>query len=304
MTAKEAWKFAQIEQSKINSPSLLLSEFNYYINKAIQQVVNKSYTQYEVNQQTSDALRVLELSQVIPVTEKNLITSLSIDDILGIEEASYQIKLPKDYLHLLSCICIYKISENNQGCYNSKKSKRVAATKLTSDIYPQIINNYYLKPSVDRPYYYINNIKESKSIPNQPEINIPIISDKLIFGNKKIKEAGTRYGNVSNPILEIRYGDDHSTYELIGVLINYIRTPQFVELTQSQIDFVTTDTSQVLEFPDYINQEILNELVMLLMERAVSPRTSSQASVSQSIGQPIQQSVPQYTPKKTSTNLN
>ena len=36
-------------------------------------------------------------------------------------------------------------------------------------------------------------------------------------------------------------------------------------LTQEQLDY-TEDNSQILEFPDYVCQEIINELVHLVME--------------------------------------
>jgi hypothetical protein len=38
---------------------------------------------------------------------------------------------------------------------------------------------------------------------------------------------------------------------------------------------MTEDKSQVMEFPDYINQQIINELVFLVMERNSDPRLST-----------------------------
>ena len=65
------------------------------------------------------------------------------------------------------------------------------------------------------------------------------------------KEAGFRYGNPSNVRLEIRYGKDSSVFELVGVVVDYIKTPQLIRITQEQID-LTRDTSQIMEFPDYV----------------------------------------------------
>lgn len=53
-----------------------------------------------------------------------------------------------------------------------------------------------------------------------------------------------------------------------------MKCPQFIRLTQEQID-LTEDTSQIMEFPDYVNQEIINELVHLVMERINDPRLSN-----------------------------
>ena len=60
-------------------------------------------------------------------------------------------------------------------------------------------------------------------------------------------------------------------FQLVEVQVDYVKCPQFIRLTQEQID-LTEDTSQIMEFPDYVNQEIINELVNLVMERTSDPR--------------------------------
>ena len=42
--------------------------------------------------------------------------------------------------------------------------------------------------------------------------------------------------------MEIRYGQDNSVFELVKVIIDYVKVPQFINLTQQQID-LTLDTS-------------------------------------------------------------
>ena len=49
MTARELWEALLIELTKVNAPSILLSEYNYYINKAINQYVNKGYNLIDIN---------------------------------------------------------------------------------------------------------------------------------------------------------------------------------------------------------------------------------------------------------------
>jgi hypothetical protein len=49
--------------------------------------------------------------------------------------------------------------------------------------------------------------------------------------------------------------------------VDYIKAPQHIRLSQEQLD-LTEDTSQMMEFPDYVCQEIINELVHLVMENA------------------------------------
>lgn len=93
--------------------------------------------------------------------------------------------------------------------------------------------------------------------------------------------AGVRYGNASKPRMEIRYGDD-SVYKLDKVIVDYLKTPQTVKLTQDQLDS-QIDTSQILEFPDYVCNEIVNELVRIIMENAGDQRIKTQPLISESI---------------------
>jgi hypothetical protein len=83
------------------------------------------------------------------------------------------------------------------------------------------------------------------------------------------RAAGVRYGNEVR--CEIRYGTDDSVFKLKSVYVDYIKAPQTIRLTQEQID-KTVDTSQALEYPDYVCQEIINELVHLVMETISDPR--------------------------------
>ena len=88
--------------------------------------------------------------------------------------------------------------------------------------------------------------------------------------------------------MEIRYGTDDSTFELKKVLVDYLKTPQVINLTQDQLDS-TRDNSQILEFPDYVCQEIINELVHLIMENAGDQRLQTHIPVSNTIANPAQQ---------------
>ena len=52
---------------------------------------------------------------------------------------------------------------------------------------------------------------------------------------------------------------------------------------------LTQDTSQIMEFPDYVCQEIINELAKLLLENAGDPRLQTNLAVNQTIANPAQQ---------------
>lgn len=92
------------------------------------------------------------------------------------------------------------------------------------------------------------------------------------------RETAYRYGNASKVRCEIRYGRDNSVYQLEKVFIDYIKAPQVIRLTKEQVD-LTEDTSQIMEFPDYVCQEIINELTTLVMARDGDPRLQIQPQV-------------------------
>ena len=106
------------------------------------------------------------------------------------------------------------------------------------------------------------------------------------------KVSELRYGNSTKVRMEIRYGKDDKLFKLRHVYVDYLKSPQFVRLTQTEIDEVE-DRSSVMEFPDYVCQEIINELIRLLMENASDPRLQTHIPINQSIGSPQQDQQPQ-----------
>ena len=261
-------------------------------------------------------MRVLKATTILtPKKETNTYTSLST---FGAGEsklfgATYEVYLPLDYLHMLNCICIYNVKKRFK-CYDENNYVQFAAKRLTADAWSVIVNDYYNRPLPERPYYYIHNVNTSVDLPTNPlekqaehlstntkgtdansdyskdKSNLPRTIDLNEITNKSLveKEAGVRYGNASSVRCEIRYGHDDSIFELKNVLIDYIKAPQLIRLTQEQVN-LTEDTSQIMEFPDYVCQEIINELTMLVMENTADPRLQTNTVVTQSIANPAQQ---------------
>lgn len=363
------------ELNKVQAPSILLADFNYFFNKAINQYINKRYNIYDINQQTTDDLRVLKSTAILPV---NKVLNLNPYDEMQsysagkakIFGATYEVNMPMDYLHLLNCVCVYKVNKTFK-CYNAGDYVQFSARRLTSDSWSVIINDYYNRPLPWRPYYYIHNVNINEKVPTNPyreeddifrgtdlakkyevgptttayylitQVTSPstIPAGTRVYVNegkvykentfttelttvkpsdlaiKQIQEdkndsnfprtiqlgepdnrevstverdAGTRYGNTSTVRLEIRYGSDDTLFSLEKVFVDYIKAPQIIRLTQEQVD-LTEDTSQIMEFPDYVCQEIINELTMLVLENMSNPRLQTNTTVSQSIANPAQQ---------------
>lgn len=366
MTARQVYEGVLIELNKVQAPSLLLEDFNYLFNKAIYQYINKKYNIYDVNQQTTDDVRVLKSTAILKpigtleggVNGNNAygrktpnVTSLN-----SLYGATYEFELPTDYLHLLNCICNFRVKKQFK-CYDAGTYVQFGAKRLTADAWSQIINNFYMRPQYKRPYYYIHNVNKDPNIPTDPysedpystwdkgEYDYSICEENDVKGpvgeqgtgtdvshvteyddacdNKNtfagggptdnenaydlreiIKDqsnrenAGTiritpgnaetnpvekvgkvRYGNASKVRLEIRYGKDNSLFELTNIWVDYIKAPQHIRLTQEQLD-LTEDTSQKMEFPDYVCQEIINELVHIVMENSSDPRMQTHPAFS------------------------
>lgn len=371
MTARQIFEATLIELSKIQAPALKLYEFNYLFNKAINQYINKVYNVYDINQQTTDDLRVLKSTAYLKphkyradnapynnfksggaktaydgqspsdtTTYATASSYLSADhsQIQSLNGATYEVFMPIDYLHMLNCVCIYYVAKQ-KDCWDAGSYIQIPATRLTADSWSQIVTDIYNRPSPMRPYYYVHNQSSNITIPTSPvsgsgdptdtnpagytgtdmpvggyEVtgdNGAVATDKKAGSNfqrtfklkqgesaKDIslveKPTAVRLANPSNVRCEIRYGKDDSLFQLVEVQIDYVKSPQFIRLTQEQID-LTEDTSQIMEFPDYVNQEIINELVHLVMEHSNDPRLANNIQMTNTIARPTgqQQAAPQ-----------
>ena len=177
MTARELYEYALIELNKLETPSLLLEDYNYFINKAVQQYINLVYAKLEIDQQSTDDIRVLKTSTALKPTklsENSAYNSLSD----GLFKSSYYVDLPADYMHLLNCIVEYKVGKSDFKCYNKGDTVYFAARRLTPDMYTQILNNAYMRPMYKRPYYYLNNINIGETLPTNP-----IMDSEVLFAN-------------------------------------------------------------------------------------------------------------------------
>ena len=69
MNLLKVYEYTLGELNKREAPSILLEDFNYFLNKAIQQYVNSVYNRAEYNQQSSDDIGFLQTTATITVGE-------------------------------------------------------------------------------------------------------------------------------------------------------------------------------------------------------------------------------------------
>lgn len=297
MTIRDLYEYALIEMNKVEAPSLLLEDFNYFINKAVQQYINKVYNRYDINQQSSDDLRVLKAT-----ADLNLVKTILSGKVAGKDRFVYETNLPDDYMHILNCIVEYDVQKQFK-CYAEHDHVDFPARRLTADMAAGILHNVYMKPDYKRPYYYINNINLDNyngdlTIPTRavtsaiedprrknPEITSDIYEHHI--RTDSAKEENTRLSNTSKVRLELRFGADDTLFKPVKLYVDYIKSPMFIRLTYDDITS-TEDKTRVLEFPDYVCYEIVNELVKLLMENASDPRVQTNYAVNQTIANPLQ----------------
>ena len=312
MTIRELYDFALIELNKTEAPSLLLEDYNYFLNKAVQQYINKVYNRYDINQQSSDDIRVLKATAEVKLT-KVLDKRLSENDPTAPtrrranrDKFTYSGVLPADYMHILNCVVDFKVNKNFK-CYRDGDYIEFAAKRLTADMAAGILHNVYMKPDYKRPYFYINNVNTSikANLDDPGNVNIVSVDDNVVSNftsyNSTSPEMdtvmftnpdrdsenpnGNRVANVSDVRIEIRFGDDDTVFTPEYAYIDYIKAPMFINLTYDDITS-TVDTTRVFEFPDYVCFEIVNEFVKLVMENASDPRLQTHYAINQTIGDP------------------
>ena len=209
MTARQVFESTLIELSKVQAPALKLYEFNYLFNKAINQYINRVYNKYDLNQQTTDDLRVLKSTAYLtPVKYRENNSALhnstanagsylsrAHSSIQSLHGATYEVALPLDYLHLLNCICVFYVAKQ-KDCWDAGSYIEIPATRLAADTWAQIITDIYNRPSPMRPYYYIHNQNSSTRndvLPTNPitgisELGIPTGAD--MTGTYKVTSNG------------------------------------------------------------------------------------------------------------------
>ena len=75
----------------------------------------------------------------------------------------------------------------------------------------------------------------------------------------------------------------NSRFDFVQYCLRALGAPVIrINITEEQIDDIV-DSSQILEFPDYMCYEILNIFVRLIMENASDPRLQTNIPINQTI---------------------
>jgi hypothetical protein len=261
MTEREAYEAILTELRKVKAPHIHLEDFNYFINKGIQEFVNEEYARFETVQQTSDALNSITSFvnfrfnytnpniPTVTITGNSVLPQNNIPFITGNRYNSkfVQVNFPENYFHLLNCVTDVKTLFNYK-CYSSGYIHSFGTKKLNADSASDILTNAWLKPTYDRTFYKL-----------------------LDHANVVVNSNETQSLNVIlSPDIQIYFGDSNK-FVVDNIYSEYLRKPKKVNLTVAQIDSIN-DTSALLDFTDYICNEIIKRVVRLLLENSKDPR--------------------------------
>lgn len=237
MTAIKLYEAVLIELNKVKAPSMSLSDFVYYFNKATQIYMNQMYNAYEVNQQKVDDLRVIRNTAILPAikAQNDMVNA-------GFFSDSYEVELPNDYWHMLNCIIKFR-REKVDKCDPAGSTFVQGAKRLTSDSAPHVIHNHYMKPSYKNPYYYINNVPgnaywEQPIIHTAPLYKIEWGNDGTTILNNPISMAPSIQSTYPNNLQDLYR-------ELLkiknGFVSSHLQNPELLYI--NQIDDYTIEIS-------------------------------------------------------------
>lgn len=118
-----------------------------------------------------------------------------------------------------------------------------------------------------------------------------MINRDASFNNKEtVEDTTVEYTNAAPVMLEIITSTEDEA-DIESIYITYLHNPEPIILSEEDYGwddtlFEEADKSAVLEFPDYVCYEVINEFVKLLLENASDQRLQSNMAVNQTV-QPI-----------------
>lgn len=167
-----------------------------------------------------------------------------------------------DYYHMLA-VRTYWTDKRSAAVTNSlycdynkvrSVSSMYPAKRLTYDMLANIENNAYSKPMYRQPYHQLHD-------------------NYLNVGTEKIINAIGEYQNM--PLIEVHAGKIPEGITLQMIDVDYLKLPEVIHLTDEEVYTNVKDESQLLEWPDYLNSELISTLVSYFLENATNPRIQS-----------------------------
>lgn len=173
---------------------------------------------------------------------------------------------PGNYYHMLAIRTYWSDSRMSDALTDSdcdyaaikSLSNMYPAKRLTYDMLANIENNSYLKPMYRQPYYQLHD-------------------HYLNLGTEKVDQVTTQYQNT--PHIEVHAGKVPKGFSLQMIEVDYLKLPEIILLTEDEVYQEVDDKSQLLEWPDYLNSDIIKQIVSYFIENEFNPRLQSFTSL-------------------------
>lgn len=167
-----------------------------------------------------------------------------------------------DYLHILSCRIQWR---GTKVGITTPSYLKFPAKRLTFDQLNVIENNTYLRPAANRPYFQVFDNQMNSGV------------EKLTGDLKDYRAYQNR------PTIEIHIGRSRVSMEPVLIEIDYLKLPELVVIDDVDIYTAGSDTSQSLELPDYLKNEIVRRISAYLLEKMRDPRIQTQPQLNTEI---------------------
>jgi len=253
MTERGVYENILIEIRKVKAPSLHLEDYLYWANKGIQEYCNERYNKFEINQQLSDDLGALLTADSFVIVnattgyfESDPTTLLTYKTGNRYNSDFIQFTLPINYWHMLGAN-VTNYTKFNYKCHPAGYTTTNASKKLSTQHAQSVIDNSYLKPLFSRPYHGFST-----------KLGVQGVLD-ILFYIGDLTKAGVK-----------------------SVYIDYLRKPARINLTKAQVD-APLDTTNIIEFPEYVCNEIIKRTVKLILESSGDPRLNTNVPINTSI---------------------
>ncbi len=223
------------------------SDFSHHLNKAVNNYANKRYNLYDSTQQTTDDLRALSTNAE------------------------------------------YRKEEGGWAIYDRYGERLGDARPI-----PTAEGISFILPEDYR--HALNAVACISKAVRKSECEDPVAEESQVNAKRLTADmyqsivddyfqrptARRPYYYIREGRVEVRCGNA----DLVCLKMDYLRDPSEYLLTEGQVSEFSatgTDLSQEMEFPKYVNYEILREVLSMVLARDVDPRIQTVPQVTQSI---------------------
>lgn len=182
--------------------------------------------------------------------QRSFVTEESID-LVGNTEINLLLT-HDNYFHILLC-SIYIEGKTPTG---ADAVKQFVAKRLKDDTEGAIYDNVWMEPKYNRPYYDITNS----------------LDYLLPFGESR-----------NSATVEIKLGNLPSSMSVSYISLDYLKLPKIINVTEDDLYGISTDNSQILEFPETLRTKFITGVTEGLLEYANNPRTQTLPQISNDI---------------------